>query len=173
MTDFPDLRNYVRDVPNFPKEGIIFRDIAPLLADVEAFNHAIDLISKPWLDEDITAIGMLDARGFIFGTAVAMDLGLPFFMIRKPGKLPGPTLGDVYSLEYGHNSLSISKDAFEEGAKILLVDDVLATGGSAAAAARLIHHNKGEVVGLATLMELTYCKGRSVFKHPITSCLVY
>lgn len=167
-----DLRNYIRDDETFIK-GVIFRDIAPLLADVEAFNYAIDKIAEPWLHEEITSIGALDARGFIFGTAVAIDLGLPFFMIRKPRKLPGPVHEEEYTLEYGTNTLAMSQNAFESGARILLVDDVLATGGSAAAAARLVAKGGGEVVGLATLMELSYCNGRNVFKQAVTSCIVY
>jgi len=168
-----DLRNFIRDVPNFPKEGILFRDIAPLLANPEAFNYAVDMIAKPWIDEEIDSIGMLDARGFIFGTVIAADLGLPFFMIRKEGKLPPPVLLEQYSLEYGGGCITISPDAVKPKDRVLLVDDVLATGGTASAAARLITKNGGEVLGLATLAELSYCEGRKVFKYPITSCLVY
>lgn len=168
-----DLKKFVRDVPNFPDNKTIFRDISPLLADVEAFNKAIDLMSGPWQEEDITAIGMLDARGFIFGTALAIDLGVPFFMIRKKGKLPGAVIEDGYDLEYGSNILEIAEGTFEKDAKVLLVDDVLATGGSAAAAARLVHRLGGEVVGLATLLELTYCNGREVFKHSVTAVMTY
>ena len=169
-----DLRGFIRSVPDFPKPGVTFRDISPLLADVDAFNYAIDKIVEPWQGEEIDAIGMLDARGFIFGTAVAIDLGLPFFMIRKAGKLPGTVAHDNYELEYGSNRIEMSHDAITvSGTKVLLVDDVLATGGTAAAAARLIHKVGGDVVGLATLMELTYCEGRKTFKHAVTSCLVY
>lgn len=168
-----DLKKYIRDVPNYPKESIVFRDIAPLLADPEAFNHAVDMIAKPWLEEEIDSIGMLDARGFIFGTAVASDLGLPFFMIRKQGKLPPPVLIEQYSLEYGGDCITISPDAVKRGDRVLLLDDVLATGGTAAAAARLIAKAGGEVVGLAALIELSYCPGRAMFKHPVTACVVY
>lgn len=168
-----DLRAYVRDVPNFPKEGIVFRDIAPLLADPDVFNYAIDTMVMPWLEEEFTHVGMLDARGFVFGTALAVDLGLPFFMIRKSGKLPGLVAEDSYDLEYGKNTLSIAHNAFEKESRVLLVDDVLATGGSAAAAARLVSQLGGEVVGLAVLMELTYCEGRKTFKHPVKASIVY
>ena len=168
-----NLRKYIRDVPDYPKPSIVFRDIAPLLADPEAFNHSIDLMVTPWREEDIDCIGMLDARGFIFGSAMALDMGLPFFMIRKTGKLPGDTHIEEYDLEYGKNSLCVQKGAFKKGAKVLLVDDVLATGGSAAAAGKLISKNGGEVLGLATLIELSYCPGRKIFKYPVTSCIVY
>src|SRR5688572_22877384 len=107
LADKPDLKKYVRDIPNFPKPGIIFRDIAPLLADVEAFNEAIDQMTDRWLEEEVGAIGMLDARGFIFGTAMAVDLGVPLFMIRKPRKLPGEVIEESYDLEYGSNTLAL------------------------------------------------------------------
>jgi adenine phosphoribosyltransferase len=165
-----DLRRFIRDVPH---KGVVFKDIAPLLRDVEAFNHAIDLMSRPWLEEDIDGIGMLDSRGFIFGSTMAVDLGLPFFMIRKADKLPGEVHEEEYTLEYGTSKVAIAHDAINAGHRILLVDDVLATGGTAAAAAKLIHRVGGEVVGLAALIELSYLPGRQNFKHPASACVVY
>jgi adenine phosphoribosyltransferase len=169
MTEY-DLCKFIDDKPH---NGVVFKDIGPVMRDVDVFNYAIDVMVRPWLEEDISAIGMLDARGFIFGTAIAIDLGVPFFMIRKSGKLPGPVHEEDYSLEYGKSTIAIAHDAFEEGSRVLLVDDVLATGGTAAAAARLVTRAGGEVVGLAALIELSYCKGREVFKHPISACVVY
>lgn len=168
-----DLKKFVRDIPDFPKQGIVFRDISPLLSNIDVFFHVVETMAGQWVEEEVQCIGMLDARGFIFGTALAVELGCPFFMIRKAGKLPGSVYSETYSLEYGGNTLELQKGVFKQDAKVLLVDDVLATGGSAAAGARLIQKAGGQVLGLATLIELTYCNGRENFKHPVTTCLTY
>jgi adenine phosphoribosyltransferase len=156
-----DLERYIRDVPDFPKEGIVFKDITPLLADPEGFRKAVDAIVEEFSGIEITKIVGAEARGFIFGGALAYRLGAGFVPARKPGKLPWMTTSAEYDLEYGTDSLEVHVDAIGEGDKVLIVDDVLATGGTAAAKAQLVEQSGGEVAGFAFLIELDFLDGRS------------
>jgi len=168
------LKNYIKDVPDFPKEGIIFKDISPLLNDVDAFRYVIHTICDRYkgTKKPDKIIGM-DARGFIFGSAVAFHLGVPFVMVRKEGKLPGLRYSKKYDLEYGSNTFEIQKDAIVENDKCLIVDDLLATGGSAGAVAILIENVGGKVLALECIIELLFLKGRQNLDFPIRSQIKY
>ena len=154
------IKAAIRDVPDFPKEGIIFKDITPVLADPELFKRTIDIFVEKHQDQGISKVAGIDARGFLFAGAICdrMDVGL--VPIRKQGKLPYKTYEESYDLEYGSNTLAIHQDAFEEGEKVLLIDDLLATGGTAAASAKLIEKAGGTVVGIDFLVELSFLNGR-------------
>ncbi|NUO35726.1 MAG: adenine phosphoribosyltransferase [Dermatophilaceae bacterium] len=149
----------VRDVPDFPKPGIVFKDIAPLLSDGEAFGVLVDDIAKRHSGR-VDVVAGIEARGFIFGAPVALALGLGFVPIRKAGKLPGDTIASTYSLEYGAAEVEVQADAFAPGARVLLIDDVLATGGTAAAACELIERGGAQVCGLEFVVELGFLDGR-------------
>lgn len=155
-----NLKSVIRDIPDFPKPGIIFRDITPLLSDHTAFRKAILDISAEFTDSDVDLILGAEARGFIFGSALAYEMGVGFVPARKPGKLPHHTTNATYELEYGTDSLEVHEDAIARGQRVLVVDDVLATGGTAGAKAELIEKLGGEVAGLAFLIELTFLRGR-------------
>lgn len=159
-----DLKKYIASVPDFPKKGIIFRDITPLLQDGEAFKYTINELSEYAKGKGATVIVGPEARGFMFGCPVANNLGLGFVPARKPGKLPREVLKIDYSLEYGINSLCIHKDAVKKGDKVVIVDDLLATGGTALAAAKLVEMAGAEVAGFAFIIELTDLKGRELLK---------
>jgi adenine phosphoribosyltransferase len=156
-----DLASYVRDVPDFPKPGILFRDITPLLASPEAFHAAVAAMSEPFRKIGADRVVGIEARGFMFGAAIARELGLGFVPVRKPGKLPGRTERISYGLEYGTDGLEVHSDAFSPGESALVVDDVLATGGTAAAAALLVERLGARVVGLSFFIELGALAGRS------------
>ncbi|KUK21130.1 MAG: Adenine phosphoribosyltransferase [Pseudothermotoga lettingae] len=155
-----DLRKFIRDIPDFPFEGIIFRDVTPLLKNPQAFQAAIDKMAETVSDIDFDSIVAPEARGFIFGSALAYKLHKGFIPVRKPGKLPYETTSIEYDLEYGTAKLQIHSDAIDKGEKILLVDDVLATGGTANAIAQLVKKLGGEVAGTCFLVELTYLNPR-------------
>ncbi|MDQ6720069.1 MAG: adenine phosphoribosyltransferase [Candidatus Dormibacteraeota bacterium] len=161
MTTPQELKQYVRDVPGFPQPGITFRDITPLLAHKELFREVIDLMSRGWSDRRPDLVAAIEARGFIPGAAIAVKLNAGFVPIRKTGKLPWTTLGEAYQLEYGTDQLQVHSDAVDPGQKVLIVDDVLATGGTAAAAVRLIRKLGGEVIGVQVLIELKDLGGRT------------
>ena len=129
-----DLKKYIAEVPDFPREGILFRDITPLLQNPSAFRYAVDWFSQAYRDEDIDVIIPIEARGFIFGASLAYKMGVPLVPIRKPGKLPRQTVGVEYSLEYGTDSAEMHQDGVHRGQRVLIIDDLLATGGTAAAA---------------------------------------
>jgi len=171
----PDqLKKYVRDVPGFPQPGIIFRDITPLLGRKELFREVVSMMSKRWTDPTPDLVAAIEARGFIPGAAIAVKLNAGFVPIRKTGKLPWTTLSDAYQLEYGANELQVHSDAVEPGQKVLIVDDVLATGGTAAAAVRLIRKLGGEVVGVQVLIELKDLGGRKLLEGlEVVSEIVY
>lgn len=156
-----DLKPYIRDMPDFPKPGIIFKDIAPLLANPAAFAGAIDALAGLAEGLGCDAVAGMESRGFLFGMPLAMRLQRGFIPIRKKGKLPGPVLDESYALEYGTAVQEIQIDAVKPGMRVLLVDDVLATGGTAAAAARLIEKAGGSVSGLLFLVELGFLNGRA------------
>ncbi len=155
-----DLRSFVRDVPDFPKPGILFRDITPLLASPEAFYAAIRAMAEPFRGESPVKVFGIEARGFLFGAAIARELHAGFVPVRKPGKLPRETLRVGYGLEYGQDSLEVHADACAPGERVLIADDVLATGGTAEAAARLAEELRAQVVGMTFLIELEELKGR-------------
>ncbi len=154
------LRDHIRDIPDFPKEGILFRDITPLLADKEALAVAIDALAEPYREAKIDYVAAVEARGFIFGSAVAKALNAGFVPIRKKGKLPYETTSATYDLEYGTDTLEVHSDAVESGSKVLMVDDLLATGGTMAAGCDLIERLEGKIAGLTFLIELTGLNGR-------------
>lgn len=151
----------VRDVPDFPKPGIVFKDITPLLADGEALAAAIRAMAGPWRDARLEAVAGIESRGFILGTALALELGTGFVPVRKPGKLPATVLSESYALEYGSDSLQVHADAVPPGARVLLVDDVLATGGTLRAALNLLRRQGAEVAGAGVLIELAALSGRA------------
>ncbi|MGE4320330.1 MAG: adenine phosphoribosyltransferase [Acholeplasmataceae bacterium] len=155
-----DLKKYIADVPDFPKEGILFRDITPLMLDGDAYRYAADEFTKFAKERKANVIVGPEARGFIFGCPVATNLGVGFAPVRKPNKLPRETVTEAYDLEYGSNELSIHADSIKPGDKVLIIDDLLATGGTMAATIKLVEKLGGEVVGLAFLIELADLDGR-------------
>ncbi|MCX8072973.1 MAG: adenine phosphoribosyltransferase [Candidatus Binatia bacterium] len=154
-----DLRKWIRDVPNFPKPGIIFRDVTPLLAHGPAFHTAVDCLAAPYAGAVDMVLG-IESRGFIFGAAVAYALRAGLAVVRKPGKLPAEKIRAAYELEYGTDALEIHRDAFGSPTRVLIVDDLLATGGTASAACELVERLGGEVVACAFVIELTALGGR-------------
>jgi adenine phosphoribosyltransferase len=160
MSTPDELKQYVRDIPDFPQPGIIFRDITPLLARKELFREVVNMMSKRWTQPEPDLVAAIEARGFIPGAAIAVKLNAGFVPIRKVGKLPWKTISEAYQLEYGTDQLQVHADAVEAGQRVLIVDDVLATGGTAAAAVRLIRKLGGEVVGVQVLIELEDLGGR-------------
>jgi adenine phosphoribosyltransferase len=155
-----DLKQHIRSVPDFPKPGILFYDITTLLRTPEGFTATVDRLSAPYVQKGIDVVIGIESRGFILGAAVAQRIGAGFIPIRKPGKLPSTTLKEIYDLEYGKDALEIHVDAVNKGQRVLVVDDVLATGGTAAAAVRLVNALGGELHGVAFLIELTFLKGK-------------
>ena len=155
-----DLKAYIRDIPDFPKAGILFRDITPLLAAHEALEASVLRIVDLFHDADVTKVLGIESRGFMFGAPVAIELGAGFVPLRKPGKLPAAVLGQPYQLEYGEASLEIHRDALAQGERVIVVDDVLATGGTMEAAVTLARRLGAEVVGAVVVVELTFLRGR-------------
>jgi adenine phosphoribosyltransferase len=155
-----DLATKIRDIPDFPQKGILFKDITTLLKDPEAFRHTIDLICDAYRDKKVDLVAAVESRGFILAGPVAYNLGAGFIPIRKLGKLPAESIRVDYALEYGTNTLEMHKDAIEPGQRVLVVDDLLATGGTVAASVDLIEQLNGEVVGLVFLIELLFLNGR-------------
>src|SRR5438477_12162161 len=149
-----DIKRYIRTIPDYPKKGILFRDITTLLANLHAFRAAVDELAWPFLKSDIDYVAGIEARGFILGGAVAHVLGRGFVPIRKKGKLPAKTIGQNYSLEYGVDTIEIHADAILKGDKVLLIDDLIATGGTAEAAIELIRRSGGELVAAAFVIDL-------------------
>jgi adenine phosphoribosyltransferase len=169
-----NIKKSIRNIPDFPRQGIGFKDITPLLKDGDLFAEAIDYMYDHYRDKEIELITAIESRGFIFGAALAYKLNIGFVPIRKPGKLPGETISETYQLEYGEDSLEMHKDAIMPGNKVLLVDDLLATGGSAGAACNLIESLKGIVTGIVFLIELTFLNGREkLLKYDIHTLINY
>jgi adenine phosphoribosyltransferase len=160
MTTPEALKKYIRDIPDYPQKGIIFRDITPILADKKIFPEVVELMSKAWLGEKPDLVAAIEARGFIPGAAMAVKLNAGFVPIRKVGKLPWKVISESYQLEYGTDQLEVHSDAVGPGQKVLIVDDVLATGGTASAAVRLMRKLGAEVLGVQVLIELSYLDGR-------------
>ena len=155
-----DLKQMIRSVPDFPKPGINFFDITTLLKEPAGLKATIDALSAPYADARIETVVGIESRGFILGSAVAQQIGAGFVPVRKPGKLPAKAIKEVYELEYGKDAIEIHADAIEKGQRVLIVDDVLATGGTAAATTRLVKQLGGELHGLAFLIELTFLEGK-------------
>ncbi len=154
-----DLAKMIRDVPDFPKEGIIFKDITTLIKEPQAFKEAVDVLANRYIGQGIDLVVAVEARGYIFGAPIAYNLGAGFIPVRKRGKLPAETLSEEYELEYGTDAVEMHRDAIQPGQRVLIVDDLIATGGSAAATARLVERLGGEVVGVAFLIELSFLHG--------------
>jgi adenine phosphoribosyltransferase len=155
-----DLKQYIRDVPDFPQPGILFRDITPLLGDPAAMRYAVDQFTEQFRAGRLDAIVSIESRGFLFGAPLAYNLGLPLVPVRKPGKLPAARMSVEYSLEYGTGQLDIHADALKAGDRVVVVDDLLATGGTAMAAAKLVELLGGQVASFAFLVELGFLGGR-------------
>ena len=169
-----DLKQHIRSVPDFPKPGILFYDITTLLRDRDAYRATIDMLAAPYVERGIDAVIGIESRGFILGAAVAQRIGAGFIPIRKPGKLPAKTLKETYDLEYGKDALEIHEDAVEPGQRVLIVDDVLATGGTAAAAVQLVRKLGGELQGVAFLIELLFLNGKQkIAQERVFSVLQY
>ena len=169
-----NLKNYIKDVPNFPQEGIIFKDITPLLGDGEAFKYTCELIKDFVVKQGANVIVGPESRGFIFGCPVATSLNIGFVPIRKPGKLPREVITESYSLEYGKNELCMHVDAIKPGDKVVIIDDLLATGGTLRATCNIIEKLGGEVVGIATVIELVALNGREAVEgYPVFTLIEY
>ena len=156
-----NLEALIRDIPDFPEKGVIFKDITPVLGDADAFSDLIDAMAEPFVERGITKVAGIEARGFTLATPVAGRIGAGFIPLRKPGKLPYDTSREEYQLEYGTDALEVHTDAVTPGEKILLVDDVIATGGTAAAAIKLLRQVGAEVVGFSVFIELMFLGGAS------------
>ncbi len=157
-----DLRSFIRDVPDFPKPGILFRDITPLLSDPDALQAAVRAVAAPFRDAGIERVMGIESRGFIFGAPLALELGAGLTIVRKQGKLPFETTSVTYDLEYGTDTVEMHVDAVKQGQKVLLADDLIATGGTAAAAVKLARQAGADVVGCAFLIELAALGGRKL-----------
>jgi adenine phosphoribosyltransferase len=157
-----DLARHIRPIPDFPKPGILFRDITPLLADAPAFREAIARLAQPWRGERLDAVAAVEARGFLFAAPLALELNVGLIPVRKPGKLPADTIAHEYDLEYGRDRLEMHRGMLAPGARVLVVDDVLATGGTAKAAAQLVTGQGAVVTAYAFAIELDFLQGRKV-----------
>src|SRR5215470_749326 len=169
-----DIERAIRNIPDFPKAGIQFKDITPVLADPRLFSGSIDLLIDGFKPGQVDAVVGIDARGFIFAAAAALRLQAGFIPVRKKGKLPHSTYEQDYELEYGTNTMAIHTDAFAQGSRVLLIDDLLATGGTAAAAALLVQKAGAKILEITFLIELNELKGRAKLKdYPVRSLIVY
>jgi adenine phosphoribosyltransferase len=168
------LKELVRDVPNFPKKGIIFKDITPLFSNPASLKEIVDKMSDHYAGQKINVIVGAEARGFLIGPAVAVSLNAGFVPVRKPGKLPYETASMAYQLEYGTDTLEIHKDGIKSGDNVLMIDDLLATGGTMAACCNLVESLGGKIVGCAFIIELTFLHGRNLLsKHDVFSLIQY
>jgi adenine phosphoribosyltransferase len=173
-TTVADLQKAIRNIPDFPRAGVQFKDITPVLADARLFAGSIDLLTQGFAPGSIDTVVGIDARGFIFASAVALKLRAGFVPVRKKGKLPYSTFEEDYELEYGTNTIAIHTDALHCGSRVLLVDDLLATGGTAAAAAQLVKKVGAEICAIRFLIELSFLKGREKLSgHQVDSLIVY
>lgn len=168
------LKEKVRNVPDFPKKGIVFRDITTLLKDAEAFQKAVNLFVKKYKDKQIQKVVGIESRGYILGAALAYGLNAGFVPIRKPGKLPAATIREQYKLEYGTDAVEIHKDAINSGERILIHDDLLATGGTINAACKLVESLDGNIIGVSFLIELAFLNGRKLLNdYEVYSLITY
>jgi adenine phosphoribosyltransferase len=171
---FPRIRAAIRDIPDFPKPGILFKDITPILGDPSLFAHVIDGLASRYESKNIDKIAAMESRGFIFGAPLAERLGAGFVPLRKFGKLPHTTVAETFNLEYGTETLEVHTDAIATGERVLIIDDLLATGGTAEAAVRLVKRIGGEVVEIAFVVELAFLKGRARLTGiPVYSMVVF
>ena len=169
-----DLKKHIRDVPDFPKPGILFRDITPLLANREAFSESVQKLAEPWQHMAIDAVAAVEARGFLFAGPLALELGVGLIPVRKPGKLPADTISYKYDLEYGSDTLEMHKGIVMPQSRVLVIDDVLATGGTAEACVKLLESAQAVVVGCSFLVELKDLGGRErLGDHRIETVLTY
>lgn len=174
QNNMEELKQGIRDIPNFPKEGIIFKDITPLLKNPALFKKAIDALCEHYKNKNINTVISIESRGFIFGSVIAYNLGASFVPVRKKGKLPHDTQAVTYELEYGQDTLEIHKDAVSAGDRVLIIDDLLATGGTIGAVVDLVENLGAEVAGIGFLIELTFLKGREKKKgYDIFSLIKY
>src|SRR5690348_18467469 len=174
MAPITPLRKLIRDIPDFPEKGVMFRDITPLLASASGLALSIELLANPFRGRNIDLVVGAESRGFIFGTAVACCLSAGFSLVRKPGKLPFTKVSMKYDLEYGTDTLEMHADAIVKGQRVLIVDDVLATGGTMQACCDLVNHLGGQIVGIAVMIELAGLKGRERLKpHDVHSVIQY
>jgi adenine phosphoribosyltransferase len=172
--ELSELKSKIRDIKDFPTEGVLFKDITTLLREPQAFKSVVTQLALRYIQERVELVVAIESRGFIFGGALAAELGAGFVPVRKLGKLPGKTIEVEYELEYGRDALAIHEDAIRAGQRVLAVDDLLATGGTMAATLRLIEQLGGHVVGVAFLIELAFLKGREKIKqYPLHSLIVY
>ncbi|MCX5703735.1 MAG: adenine phosphoribosyltransferase [Candidatus Omnitrophica bacterium] len=169
-----DLKDFIRNIPDFPKAGILFRDITTLLKDKRAFKQAVDTLGNRYKNKKINVVVAVEARGFILGGAIAHKIGAGFVPVRKAGKLPWKTSSATYELEYGTDTLQMHQDALKPGDKVLIVDDLLATGGTVKAVTDLVKQQEGKIAGIAFLIELSDLKGREKLEsYPIFSLIKY
>jgi adenine phosphoribosyltransferase len=168
-----ELKRIIRDIPDFPRKGILFKDITPLLRDPASFRRTVDLVAERYTGKKIDVVVGVEARGFVIGAALAYALGAGVILVRKPGKLPYKTHKTIYELEYGTDSLEIHQDAIQKGQRVLIADDLLATGGTMGAAIKLVEQQGGEIVECAFLVELLFLKGRDKLRHPVYSLIQY
>jgi adenine phosphoribosyltransferase len=169
-----DLAQFIRDIPDFPKKGVIFKDITPLLRDKKAFQESIHWITNPYLNNPVDVVVGVESRGFVFASAAAIQLGAGFVPVRKPGKLPWKTIEASYELEYGTDKLQIHQDSIQKGQRVLIVDDVLATGGTASATIDLVKKSGGNIIEVVFLIELTFLHGMEKLKgYPCRSLIRY
>jgi len=168
-----DIKSYIRSVPDFPKPGILFYDISTLLADAKGWQITVDRLAQEVRALKPDVLAGIESRGFLVAAPLALKLGCGFFMVRKKGKLPGPTIPYEYGLEYGTDTIEVQTDAVKKGARVVILDDLLATGGTMRAAADLIRQVGGNVVGAATILELSCLKGRDKLDFPCASLAVY
>jgi adenine phosphoribosyltransferase len=169
-----DLKEFIRDVPDFPEPGILFKDITPLLSDVKAFDYTIAQLVERYKDADFDVIVPVESRGFLFGAPLARELGKAIVPVRKPGKLPAETLSTDYELEYGTNTMEIHADGVEKGQKVLIIDDLLATGGTLGATARLVEMTGGIVSEIGVIIELSFLDGRkNLADYDLYSMITY
>ncbi|PIR66552.1 MAG: adenine phosphoribosyltransferase [Parcubacteria group bacterium CG10_big_fil_rev_8_21_14_0_10_36_14] len=168
-----DLTQYIKDVTDYPKVGVVFKDITPLLGNGEAFKYAIDKLAELFSDRQIDIVLGIDARGFLLAAPVAYKLRKGIAIVRKPGKLPRKSIGESYDLEYGSNALEIHEDAIEPGQNVLIIDDVLATGGTMEATCKMVKKLGGEIAGIGFLIELDFLQGRNKLEENNVKTLVH
>ena len=169
-----DLKQYIREIPDWPKKGVNFKDITPLLENAEAFKFAVDELAKPYLGKKVDLIVGIDARGFIFASALAYKLGAGVAIVRKKGKLPGKTINHDYTLEYASSAIEMREDAIKPDQSVVIVDDLLATGGTMEAAIKLVEQLGGKIEGISFLIDLKFLKGKEKLKnYPIYSLISY